>query len=928
MKKNTKIMIVIMSAIIISTFTSCNKPLPPIDPEEIYGVLCHDREGIDSLTNSDLFTDGDSLYLSLRTSLVTAPVYAELTVNHPLKGQVYKFSQKFTDSNDVFSLGCLKFDSTGSYVFKINADVKDEPVFVNHAIVKVNARKPLITTPFKKITLTGMTIIGNSAILSITAIGSKPLIYQWYKDKKALTSATEAQFKIDRITMEHNGQYQCIVSNVIAADTSLPFKFVAETSDKFFPPTIVDNKVVKPSGTPAIDSTLVLTINATGTEPIRYQWYKDMIAISAATSNKLTFIRLKKEDEGAYTCQATNDYGSDTSVIYALKFIIEQKAPKILDGKLIKVNGTIAVDSAIKLSVNATGTAPLQYSWFKGISLLSTTALCTLSLQKLSKNDEGTYNCIVSNAIGRDTSLPYLLQLLPPNQGPKWFSDSLNQTVKCDSTFTLNLLPLCSDPNNDTITFKLLTQNPTALIISPAKVLTWKTTKADTGKYAIKIEASDGKAADTLLLNLTVFTINQKPTFLDGKPQNSYQINEGDPLKIDISVEDADKDSLRFFIDKRTTLPRIDSFIVKEKAVNEYQAQWNSKIKDGGSYVIMVGVTDRKDTTFKKIDVGIGGVNLPPQIWVVLADGKIFKDAAQFQVKEGETLKFTAQVSDPNGSPVKRLAPEKGPQDAKYTLETGEFSYKPDSNVSSKNVNKIFKDLLFCAADTATPPLYDTIKVTITVQNVNRPPVVDPKGLNQTVNEGEKLTFRLPISDPDNDTIYYRISKTPNPKHGTLVENKNLGEFTFTPFNLPSKTIDSLVFVFSDSQISIAPNEAVLVITTNAINQSPVVSKINKSLKTIKNGSALITIEASDDNEDQVKWVVQSGAEPKKGKFFDQLNQEIKSGSLEFKQNSYTVSFFYKPLQDMTGEDQFTIYLEDKAGLKSELNEVQVTITE
>ncbi|MEA3241034.1 MAG: putative Ig domain-containing protein, partial [Pseudomonadota bacterium] len=66
----------------------------------------------------------------------------------------------------------------------------------------------------------------------------------------------------------------------------------------------------------------------------------------------------------------------------------------------------------------------------------------------------------------------------------------------------------------------------------------------------------------------------------------------------------------------------------------------------------------------------------------------------------------------------------------------------------------------FTATDNGTPAQNDSETVTITVGNVNRPPVLNAIGA-KTVDENELLEFTITASDPDADTLTYTASNLP-----------------------------------------------------------------------------------------------------------------------------------------------------------------------
>ena len=82
------------------------------------------------------------------------------------------------------------------------------------------------------------------------------------------------------------------------------------------PPRITTQPRGKKDAVPG--NLVVFTIQATGTEPLNYQWERkidgnDVERIAGANSSTLTIPRVQKSDEGSYRCTVSNCAGSATS---------------------------------------------------------------------------------------------------------------------------------------------------------------------------------------------------------------------------------------------------------------------------------------------------------------------------------------------------------------------------------------------------------------------------------------------------------------------------------------------------------------------------------------------------------------------------------------------------------------------------------------
>ena len=123
--------------------------------------------------------------------------------------------------------------------------------------------------------------------------------------------------------------------------------------------------------------------------------------------------------------------------------------------------------------------------------------------------------------------------------------------------------------------------------------------------------------------------------------------------------------------------------------------------------------------------------------------------------------------------------------------------------------------------DDGTPTLADTETITVTVNEVNNNPVLDPVG-DQTIDEQTLLTFTATASDVDlpANTLTFTLSGEPT---GATIDPVT-GVFTWTPTETQgpaSYTFD--VEVTDDGTPALADTETITV-TVNETNQAPVVT--------------------------------------------------------------------------------------------------------
>jgi len=193
-------------------------------------------------------------------------------------------------------------------------------------------------------------------------------------------------------------------------------------------------------------------------------------------------------------------------------------------------------------------------------------------------------------------------------------------------------------------------------------------------------------------------------------------------------------------------------------------------------------------------------------------------------VNEGQALTFTASATDPNGNALTFSAGGL-PTGVTFT-SAGAFSWTPTfAQAGSYNVT-------ITVTDNGTPPASDFEIVTITVGNVNRPPVLAPIGA-KTVSENQALTFTATATDPDGGTLTFSGSNLPT--GATL--NATTGAFNWTPTATQGRTTPySVTITVSDGALTDSETFTITVGDLN-VNRPPVLAPIGA--KTVSENQAL-----------------------------------------------------------------------------------------
>lgn len=142
---------------------------------------------------------------------------------------------------------------------------------------------------------------------------------------------------------------------------------------------------------------------------------------------------------------------------------------------------------------------------------------------------------------------------------------------------------------------------------------------------------------------------------------------------------------------------------------------------------------------------------------------------------EGETLTFALNATDADGNTLTYSASNL-PAGATFDTLTGVFSWTPSYNQSGN-----YADIEFTVTDNGTPMQLDSELITITVGNVNRPPVFVSLG-SQEVSENQPLTFSVSATDPDGDAVALSATNLP----AGAVFDAGTATFSWTPNNTQS----------------------------------------------------------------------------------------------------------------------------------------------
>ncbi len=233
--------------------------------------------------------------------------------------------------------------------------------------------------------------VTQTATFSFGAEGSAPLTFQWKRNGINIASATNSSYITPVLVLADSGaKFSVTVSNGSGSVTSSEATLTVQG-----PPAITTQPVPVSVN---VGATATFTVTATG-DALSYQWLKDDVSISGATSASYTTAATVAGDDGAsYSVAVANGAGA---VFSAPVLLSVASVPAIVNGPVSQV---VAEGESVLFGVQATGGA-LTYVWKRnGVAVpLATGRRYVLAAAALA-DDTATYTVTVTNGLGTATS--------------------------------------------------------------------------------------------------------------------------------------------------------------------------------------------------------------------------------------------------------------------------------------------------------------------------------------------------------------------------------------------------------------------------------------------------------------------------------------------------------------------------------------------
>lgn len=278
-------------------------------------------------------------------------------------------------------------------------------------------------------------LAGATTNLSVSVQGSPALRYQWLFENSLISGATNFSLSLTNLQANHEGYYRVIITNTAGAITSAPalIRVLPAAPRIFSGPAAL---------TVAAGSNATFQVNAGGSNPLGFQWYRDGSPYAFTAAPQLVISNAQTADMGNFQVVVSNLLGSVTSSVVSL--VVTAAAPKIVTQPTMPPGGLLTPGSSYTLSALARGSEPISYQWRRSNTNLPGLTNLALVLSNVTTAVNGSYTVLATNAYGSVTSAAVFISVsgLPPT----FTQQPASREVLEGSTVTFNSLASGTTP--------------------------------------------------------------------------------------------------------------------------------------------------------------------------------------------------------------------------------------------------------------------------------------------------------------------------------------------------------------------------------------------------------------------------------------------------------------------------------------------------
>ena len=377
-------------------------------------------------------------------------------------------------------------------------------------------------------------------------------------------------------------------------------------------------------------------------------------------------------------------------------------------------------------------------------------------------------------------------------------NQAVNISINEDNS--LNLTFTASDPDNNDITWSILTEEVFGEVglneMTGTQVTLDYTPKLnDNGSESFTVQASDGQAKTALTVNVSITAVNDKPKAYHIVPENTSNVDAATTIKKDfithedqmvsgvLFASDPENETLTYHLVSQqegaliTIDEKIGTFTYRPSADFHGKDTFTYKVKDKSSAesntaTVNIKVNPIADTPLVTNDI-------VTDEFIQTTDGLVISRHAD----DGDEVTHFKITEIQHGTLYQNDGTTRIKNDQFITFAEGNAGLKfmPQSTPDSDAVNGTFRIQASLSVDDSGLG-GDIITATINTNLVNDPPVLNPIG-NQTILLGSTLTFTANATDPDvpQQDLIFTLDKVSDVLHPAGASIDPAGNFSWKP---------------------------------------------------------------------------------------------------------------------------------------------------
>lgn len=392
----------------------------------------------------------------------------------------------------VLSIVSAQESDAGSYTVTVSNGAGS----VTTAPVTLSVDAPLTAPRLTTMPASQIVALDSPVTFSVTAVGTPPLAYQWFKDGVAIAGFTGASLSLASAKLADAGSYTVRVTNAAGSVTSDPAVLVVQV------PATVPVIITPPSAaTSSVGAPASFSVVADGAPPLSYVWRREGTLIAKASQSTLVLGSVQVADAGDYTVTVSNALGSVTSSPARLTVLVPSLPPFIV---VQPVSVTATAGGTASFGVTVRGTAPLSYQWRKDGEWLDGATQATLTLTNVRATDAAAYSVAITNAFGTAVSASARLTVNPVPTPPQIETPPTDRTVTEGATVSLGVTASGVGP----LSYRWL-KGGVPIVGATSATLTFSPVRlTDAGSYTVEVS----NAAGTVVSAAAVVRVAPRPS--------------------------------------------------------------------------------------------------------------------------------------------------------------------------------------------------------------------------------------------------------------------------------------------------------------------------------------------------------------------------------------------------------------------------------